>query len=74
MDPDPERGNTVSDRNPGFTDADAADLDVYVGTCHLCDKTLHVVAIDARFQHMQTAYCIPCLSILIRRLDGMEKT
>ena len=63
----------MSDRNPGFTDADAADLDVFVGTCHLCDdQASRVVAVDKRFQHMQTAYCVPCLSILIRRVDAWK--
>lgn len=72
--PADEAGSPVSDRNPGFTDEDAADLDVFVGTCHLCDdQASRVVAVDARFQHKQTAYCVQCLRTLIRRIDAWKE-
>lgn len=53
-----------------LNELEAEKLDIYVGTCHTCDRNdVRVIAIDTRYQHAQTAYCSVCLYLLLRRLD-----
>jgi len=53
-----------------FNETEVEKLDAFIGTCHLCDRQDHrVVAIDVRFQHLQTAYCAICLRLLLDRVE-----